>query len=470
MIPQFSVCIPAYRNPATLEACLRTVLDQPGDDYEIVVSDDQGPPGIRALVERLAQPDRIRYLRTPQRLGLRGNFEHCVTHSRGRYVTILGDDDGLCRNALDVARTLLASAQPDVFFWFPHIYWWPDALLPHKRWMVYVRAYAKKARLVNAREYVDRFYDDPRNLWLFERLPSIYNGFVCRDLLERIRHRIGGYVYDEVADVSSGIVNGIMATSAALVERPLSIRGLSGSSSGVAFRSKEAGRHLSDDFLRGMHTPLCAAELGESTARAVHLASVRLRASHQFTELADKPIRVADAQRLVNRYGLSGSEFVVPPRFSGEHAKQVGVKVQDDGSAYPNPAALGRSNRRSLESANRLTTATVSSVHPSATMRSSKSASVCCKTDCTDSPNTSHRLCVGRRIENLGRVAVICPGRRRETNTGSAGWLKPRFYPSRPPKSLEDVLVARSVEKIRISTDGAGAATAVPPAAISSNA
>ena len=356
MIPQFSVCIPAYRNPATLEACLRTVLDQPGDDYEIVVSDDQGPPGIRALVERLAQPDRIRYLRTPQRLGLRGNFEHCVTHSRGRYVTILGDDDGLCRNALDVARTLLASAQPDVFFWFPHIYWWPDALLPHKRWMVYVRAYAKKARLVNAREYVDRFYDDPRNLWLFERLPSIYNGFVCRDLLERIRHRIGGYFYDEVADVSSGIVNGIMATSAALVERPLSIRGLSGSSSGVAFRSKEAGRPLSDDFLRGMHTPLCAAELGESTALAVHLASVRLRAARQFTELADKPIRVADvvhgilgelnedparyddlvadAQRLVNRYGLSGSEFVVPPRFSGQHAKQVGVEVQDDGSVF----------------------------------------------------------------------------------------------------------------------------------------
>ena len=356
MIPQFSVCIPAYRNPATLEACLRTVLDQPGDDYEIVVSDDQGPPGIRALVERLAQPDRIRYLRTPQRLGLRGNFEHCVTHSRGRYVTILGDDDGLCRNALDVARTLLASTQPDVFFWFPHIYWWPDALLPHKRWMVYVRAYAKKARLVNAREYVDRFYDDPRNLWLFERLPSIYNGFVCRDLLERIRHRIGGYFYDEVADVSSGIVNGIMATSAALVERPLSIRGLSGSSSGVAFRSKEAGRPLSDDFLRGMHTPLCAAELGESTALAVHLASVRLRAARQFTELADKPIRVADvvhgilgelnedparyddlvadAQRLVNRYGLSGSEFVVPPRLSGEHAKQVGVEVQDDGSVF----------------------------------------------------------------------------------------------------------------------------------------
>ena len=356
MIPQFSICIPAYRNPVTLEACLRTVLDQPGDDFEIVVSDDQGPHGIRTLVERLAQPDRIRYLRTPQRLGLRGNFEHCVTHSRGRYITILGDDDGLCRNALEVARTLLASTQPEVFFWFPHIYWWPDALLPHKRWMVYVHAHAKTARLIDPREYVDRFFDDPRNVWLFERLPSIYNGFVCRALLERIKHRTGSYFCDEVADVSSGIVNGIMATSAALVERPLSIRGLSASSSGVAFRSKQAGRRVSDDFLQGMRTPLCAPELGESSALAVHLASVRLRAARQFAELADKAIRVpdvvhgilgelnedparydelvADAQQLVTRYGLAGSEFVVPPRFGGEHAKLVGVEALEDGWVF----------------------------------------------------------------------------------------------------------------------------------------
>ena len=356
VIPQFSLCIPAYRNPATLEVCLRTVLEQPGDDYEIVVSDDQGPPGIKALVEQLGQPERIRYLRTPQRLGLRGNFEHCVTHSRGRYVSILGDDDGLCRKALDVARSLLASSQPEVFFWFPHVYWWPDALLPHKRQMVYVRAHPKTARLVNAREYVDRFYDNPRNLWLFERLPSIYNGFVSRDLLERIRRRTGSYFCDELADVSSGIVNGIMATSAVLVERPLSIRGLSASSSGVSFRSKQAGQQLSDDFLRGMRAPLCAAELGDSTALAVHLASVRLRATRQFVELADKPIRVADvvhgilgelnedparydelvadAQRLVNRYRLDGSEFVVPPRFSGEHAKLVGVEVLNDGGVF----------------------------------------------------------------------------------------------------------------------------------------
>ncbi len=356
MEPQFSVCIPAHRNAATLGACLHTALDQSGDDYEILVSDDQGPPEIRSLVEQAGRPERIRYLRTPQRLGLRGNFEHCVAQSRGRYVTVLGADDGLCSTALDTARTLLGSSQPEVFFWFPHVYWWPDALLPHKRWMLYVRANPKTARLVNPRDYVERFYDEPRNIWLFEELPSIYNGFVCRDLLERIRQRTGSYFHDEVADVGAGIAIGILARSAALVERPLSIRGLSAASSGVAFRNKEAGRSISKNFVQGMHTPLCASELGESTALAVHLASVRLRAARLFTELADKPIRVgdvvhgilgelnedparydelvADARRLVTRYALDGSEFVVPPRFTGQHSKLVGVETLEQGRVF----------------------------------------------------------------------------------------------------------------------------------------
>jgi hypothetical protein len=356
LVPQFSLCIPTHRNAATLGACLRTALDQSGDDYEILVSDDQGPPEIRSLVEQAGTPERIRYLRTPQRLGLRGNFEHCVTQSRGRYVTILGADDGFCRNALDTARALLASSQPEVFFWFPHIYWWPNALLPHKRWMLYVRAHTKTARFVNPRNYVDRFYDEPRNLWLFEQLPSIYNGFVSRDLLDRIRHRTGSYFHDEVADVGSGIATGIMARSAAFVERPLSIRGLSAASSGVAFRSKEAGRSIAENFVQGMRSPLCESELGDSTALAVHLASVRLRAARQFPELADKPIRVADvvhgilgelnedptrydelvanAKLLVTRYGLDGGEFAVPPRFTGQHSKLVGVQTMDDGGVF----------------------------------------------------------------------------------------------------------------------------------------
>jgi len=146
----FSIAVPAVNRPETLVHCLRTLLNQPGDDFEILVSDDQGPPENRQVVESLARPDLIRYLRTPQRLGMRGNYEFCVENSRGQYVTILGDDDGLCVGALKGARELLQGGQPDVLFWFPHLYWWPNALVKHKQWMLYIYANPKAAARVNA--------------------------------------------------------------------------------------------------------------------------------------------------------------------------------------------------------------------------------------------------------------------------------------------------------------------------------
>ena len=71
----FSICVPTLNRPETLQACLRTLVAQSGDDYEIVVSDKQGPPENRQIVESLNRPDVIRYFRTPDRLPMRSNFE-----------------------------------------------------------------------------------------------------------------------------------------------------------------------------------------------------------------------------------------------------------------------------------------------------------------------------------------------------------------------------------------------------------
>ncbi|WP_151841222.1 glycosyltransferase family 2 protein, partial [Mycobacterium tuberculosis] len=38
--PLISVCIPMYNNGATIERCLRSILEQEGVEFEIVVVDD----------------------------------------------------------------------------------------------------------------------------------------------------------------------------------------------------------------------------------------------------------------------------------------------------------------------------------------------------------------------------------------------------------------------------------------------
>jgi hypothetical protein len=249
---------------------------------------------------------------------------------------------------------LLQASQPDLLFWFPHLYWWPNALIEHKQWMLYIIAGRKAFSRVNAADYLKEFFEKGANPWLFERLPSIYNGFVSQTLLGRIKQRTGRFFSDEIPDVYSGIANALMAQSAVFVDRPLTIRGLSGKSYGVAFRSKKAGAALREDFKRHMAGPMCEPDLIESSALAVHIASVKLRAKRRFSELADAPVKVpdvitgvlselneeddryddlvADARALALKYQIPVQSLKIPPRSTGEKPKASGVMSQRDGT------------------------------------------------------------------------------------------------------------------------------------------
>jgi hypothetical protein len=141
---------------------------------------------------------------------------------------------------------------------------------------------------------VAELYKPGVNHWLFERLPSIYNGFVSRPLLQRLKERTGAYFLDEVPDVYSGIANGVFAQTAAFIEWPLSIRGISGKSFGVAFRNPQ-GKAISDEFKGGMKSPMCEPDLVDSTALAVHVASIKLRAIRRLQgPLSSYTINVQD--------------------------------------------------------------------------------------------------------------------------------------------------------------------------------
>jgi glycosyltransferase involved in cell wall biosynthesis len=60
MNPPISVCVPMYNNSATIERCLRSVLDQEGVEFEIVVVDDDSSDESAAIATRMLRPgDRL---------------------------------------------------------------------------------------------------------------------------------------------------------------------------------------------------------------------------------------------------------------------------------------------------------------------------------------------------------------------------------------------------------------------------
>lgn len=97
--PAISVCVPLYNNGATIERCLRSILDQDGVDFEIIVVDDESFDDSAAIATRLLRPgDRL--VRNRSRVGLNGNHNICLEHARGRCIQFVHGDDWLLPGAL----------------------------------------------------------------------------------------------------------------------------------------------------------------------------------------------------------------------------------------------------------------------------------------------------------------------------------------------------------------------------------
>jgi cellulose synthase/poly-beta-1,6-N-acetylglucosamine synthase-like glycosyltransferase len=99
LTPPVSVCIPMYNNSATIERCLRSILDQGGVEFEIVVVDDDSSDESAAVAATMLRPgDRL--IRNASRVGLSQNHNKCLEHARGRCIQFVHGDDWLLPGAL----------------------------------------------------------------------------------------------------------------------------------------------------------------------------------------------------------------------------------------------------------------------------------------------------------------------------------------------------------------------------------
>lgn len=91
-IPLLTVAIPACNGAGHLAETLRSILSQECEPFDLLVSDDCSDDGTVALVRDLAR-DRAQVAVQSTRLGLAGNWNHCVALSRTPWVSLFHQDD-----------------------------------------------------------------------------------------------------------------------------------------------------------------------------------------------------------------------------------------------------------------------------------------------------------------------------------------------------------------------------------------
>lgn len=105
--PLISVLLPTRTGAQLVGDCVRAVLDQAGDDFELIVSDNANDDGTSEVLQSFAADPRLRVVRQDRPVSVVENWNATLRAASGRYVLLIGDDDLLLPWYFERARALL---------------------------------------------------------------------------------------------------------------------------------------------------------------------------------------------------------------------------------------------------------------------------------------------------------------------------------------------------------------------------
>nr|VFK23320.1 MAG: Glycosyl transferase family 2 [Candidatus Kentron sp. MB]VFK28447.1 MAG: Glycosyl transferase family 2 [Candidatus Kentron sp. MB]VFK74257.1 MAG: Glycosyl transferase family 2 [Candidatus Kentron sp. MB] len=199
-----SIIIPTRERAVYLRESVRTALQIPDRDIEIVVSDNASTDGTRQVMEEIFDP-RVKYVNTGRRVSMRENFEFGMRNSNGDYVIFFGDDDGILPRQFKFLRRILEDERPDVLRWNIPGFGWPNFDPLAKEHNNTGSVMFNKRKLFGGIHQIDD--NAQRNHLLvgdlnrIELPPVIYHGCVSRDYFTRMATSDGTYFNGSSPDV-----------------------------------------------------------------------------------------------------------------------------------------------------------------------------------------------------------------------------------------------------------------------------
>lgn len=160
--PTVTIAIPTYKRQDLLKEAIESALNQKDyTDYEVIVVDNDPNPDTETeyLIRSYNNP-KLLYYKNEQNLGMIGNWNRCLELARGKWYSMLHDDDLLSNVFLKEMFTVL-NKYPKISFLYSGHYTLDERNLPNKnnayflklRLKRIVTSFAKKIRKLSEWDY-----------------------------------------------------------------------------------------------------------------------------------------------------------------------------------------------------------------------------------------------------------------------------------------------------------------------------
>lgn len=238
-----SILIPTKNRYPYLLSCLSSLrVNYNVDEIEIIITDNSTHQ--EDLSHCLSGFNNVKYSYISNPISQVENFELALSLVSGKYVTMIGDDDGLCGTLLEVVRfmerkNIDALNSPFV------TYYWPDVITKNKSnnfsgKMVVGKYCYELTEIDPFREIMECLNLGATSLC---NMPRMYYGIIRKDILNQVKNVTGYYFPGPSPDMANAFSASLFVKKFVYFDAPLFIAGNSANSAaGLGL----AGKHVSE--------------------------------------------------------------------------------------------------------------------------------------------------------------------------------------------------------------------------------
>jgi glycosyltransferase involved in cell wall biosynthesis len=106
--PHISICIPTFNGASTIHETISSVLAQTFTDFELVICDDASSDSTIEILSQFSDP-RLKVYRFEKAPSVADNWNRAMNLCLGQYIKIMGQDDLLYVNCLEIEVSAMAT-------------------------------------------------------------------------------------------------------------------------------------------------------------------------------------------------------------------------------------------------------------------------------------------------------------------------------------------------------------------------
>ncbi len=232
-----SIAIPTYNRYQYLEDCLKATCSINSEKMEIVVQDNSENNAAGIKIIQSINDKRIKYFHTKEHITVSENCSASIEHSSGKYVCLIGDDDTVCDNIIDLVEEM-EKYDVDTCVFGINKYFWPDLL----QQVPTMNCYVGQERFggVTYKEPMDILYRALKNgFQTIGEIPRVYHAIASRDTLEKIKEKTGSFFPGPSPDMANGVGCTLSSKKHIEVDIPIMVSGYGGKSTGGMGRKRQ---------------------------------------------------------------------------------------------------------------------------------------------------------------------------------------------------------------------------------------